>query len=374
KHMDMDWLFKLMEGLVKTITKRRRWIYGITIATTVISIYGMTLVETTGNIVDDLPDHDRVITDLRWFEKHFNGVMPFEIMIESKKKGVITKPQVIAKLSQLQDTLATYPQLSKSLSIADASKFARQAFYNGDPDRYDLIQRSEQSYIAPFFRFEYGAKGSEKAFIDSTKSQTRVSAHVADIGTKEMDAFLKNLRPKVDSIFPKDKFDVFFTGTSIVFLEGTDYLVDNLFSSMLFAIVVISIMMAWMFKSPRMVFISLIPNIIPQLITAGLMGYFGIPLKPSTILVFSIAFGITVDNTIHFLAKYRQELWLKKYSLYDCVLIAVKDTGASILYTSIVLFFGFGMFAFSQFDGSRALGILTALTLLSALFTNLVVL
>lgn len=374
KHMDMEWLFKLLEGLVKTITKRRRWIYGITIATTVVSIYGMTLVETTGNIVDDLPDHDRVITDLRWFEKHFNGVMPFEIMIESKKKGVITKPQVIAKLSQLQDTLATYPQLSKSLSIADASKFARQAFYNGDPDRYDLIQRSEQSYIAPFFRFEYGAKGSEKAFIDSTKSQTRVSAHVADIGTKEMDAFLKNLRPKVDSIFPKDKFDVFFTGTSIVFLEGTDYLVDNLFSSMLFAIVVISIMMAWMFKSPRMVFISLIPNIIPQLITAGLMGYFGIPLKPSTILVFSIAFGITVDNTIHFLAKYRQELWLKKYSLYDCVLIAVKDTGASILYTSIVLFFGFGMFAFSQFDGSRALGILTALTLLSALFTNLVVL
>jgi predicted RND superfamily exporter protein len=295
-------------------------------------------------------------------------------MVESKKQGVITKPQVIARISQLQDTLATYTQFSKSLSIADASKFARQAFYNGDPERYTLIPRNEQSFIAPFFQYEYGAKGSEKAFLDSTKSKTRITAHIADIGTKEMAVLLKDLRPKVDSIFPSDKFKVIFTGTSVVFLEGTTYLVDNLFTSMLFAIVVISIMMAWMFKSPRMVIISLIPNIIPQLVTAGLMGFFNIPLKPSTILVFSIAFGITVDNTIHFLAKYRQELWSKKYSLYDCVLIAVKDTGASILYTSIVLFLGFGMFAFSQFDGSKALGILTALTLLSAMLTNLIVL
>lgn len=374
KHMDMDWLYKLLEGLLKIITKRRRLIYGVTILTTAICVYGMTLIETTGNIVDDLPDHDRVITDLRWFEKHFNGVMPFEIMVESKKEGVITKPQVLSRISQLQDTLKTYPQISKSLSIADASKFARQAFYNGDPDRYTLIQRNEQSFIAPFFQFQYGAKGSEKAFIDSTKSKTRITAHIADIGTIQMADLLKDLKPKVDSIFPSDKFKITFTGTSIVFLEGTNYLVDNLFSSMLFAIAVISIMMAWMFKSPRMVIVSLIPNIIPQLITAGLMGFFGIPLKPSTILVFSIAFGITVDNTIHFLAKYRQEIWLKKYSLYECVLLAVKDTGASILYTSIVLFFGFGMFAFSQFDGSRALGILTAITLLSAMLTNLIVL
>ena len=374
KHMDMDWLYKLLEGLLQIITKRRRMIYGIAIISTAVCVYGMTLIETTGNIVDDLPDHDRVITDLRWFEKHFNGVMPFEIMVESKKEGVITKPQVLGRISQLQDTLKTYPQISKSLSIADASKFARQAFYNGDPERYTLIQRNEQSFIAPFFQFNYGAKGSEKAFVDSTKSKTRISAHVADIGTKQMASLLKDLKPKVDSIFPSDKFKITFTGTCIVFLEGTNYLVDNLFSSMLFAIAVISIMMAWMFKSPRMVIVSLIPNIIPQIITAGLMGFFGIPLKPSTILVFSIAFGITVDNTIHFLAKYRQEIWLQKYSLYECVLLAVKDTGASILYTSIVLFFGFGMFAFSQFDGSRALGVLTALTLLSALLTNLIVL
>jgi predicted RND superfamily exporter protein len=374
KHMDMDWLYRLLEGLLQIITKRRRLIYGVTILATAICVYGMTLIETTGNIVDDLPDQDRVITDLRWFEKHFNGVMPFEIMVESKKEGVITKPQVLSRISQLQDTLKTYPQISKSLSIADASKFARQAFYNGDPERYTLIERNEQSFIAPFFQYQYGSKGSERAFIDSTKSKTRITAHIADIGTIQMADLLKDLKPKVDSIFPSDKFKITFTGTSIVFLEGTNYLVDNLFSSMLFAIAVISIMMAWMFKSPRMVIVSLIPNIIPQLITAGLMGFFGIPLKPSTILVFSIAFGITVDNTIHFLAKYRQEIWLKKYSLYECVLLAVKDTGASILYTSIVLFFGFGMFAFSQFDGSRALGILTAITLLSAMLTNLIVL
>jgi predicted RND superfamily exporter protein len=300
--------------------------------------------------------------------------MPFEIMVKTKKPGLITKPQVIEKIDEMQTVLAQYPQFSKSLSIADASKFARQAFYNGDPDRYSLIQRGEQSFIGPYFQRNYETGNSQKSFIDSTKSMTRITVQVADIGTIEMQKVLNELHPQVDSIFSPDKFDVILTGTSVVFVKGTRYLVDNLFSSLLFAVIVISILMAAMFRSARMVLISLVPNIIPQLITAGMMGFFDIPLKPSTILVFSIAFGITVDNTIHFLAKYRQELTLLQWNIKDSVLIAVKDTGASILFTSIVLLAGFGIFAFSEFDGTRALGVLTSLTLLTAMLTNLVVL
>jgi predicted RND superfamily exporter protein len=374
RHLDMRWLESLLEKLVGMITRQRRAIYVITALVTGISIYGITLMQTTGNIVDDLPESDRVITDLHWFEKHFNGVMPFEIMVKTKKKGLITKPQVIEKIDEMQTVLAQYPQFSKSLSIADASKFARQAFYNGDPERYSLIQRGEQSFIGPYFQRNYETGNSQKSFIDSTKTMTRITVQVADIGTIEMQKVLTELRPQVDSIFSPDKFDVILTGTSVVFVKGTRYLVDNLFSSLLFAVIVISLLMAAMFRSARMVLISLVPNIIPQLITAGMMGFFDIPLKPSTILVFSIAFGITVDNTIHFLAKYRQELTLLQWNIKDSVLIAVKDTGSSILFTSIVLLAGFGIFAFSEFDGTRALGILTSLTLLTAMLTNLVVL
>jgi len=374
RHLDMRWLHRVLDGLVNIVSRHRRVVFIVTLLVTCVGLYGITLMKTTGNIVDDLPDDDRVITDLRWFEKHFNGVMPFEIMVRTDKKGMVTKPQVIAKLEEAQNLLAEYPQFSRSLSIADASKFARQAFYNGDPERYSLIQRNEAAFIGPYFQSEYSTGGKENAFLDSTKSVTRISAHVADIGTIEMDALLKDIRPKVDSIFDKEKFEVTITGTSVVFLKGTRYLVDNLFQSLLFALLVISLLMAAMFRSARMVLISLIPNLIPQIITAALMGYFDIPLKPSTILVFSIALGITVDNTIHFLAKYRQELKLLNWDIRKSVILAVRETGSAILFTSIILLCGFGMFAFSQFDGTRALGILTSTTLLTAMLCNLLLL
>ena len=383
KHLDMRWLYHILENLVRAITKNRKLIYGITILITGAGIYGMTLVQTTGNIVDDLPDSDRVITDLHWFEKHFDGVMPFEIMVEAKR-GKITNPKTIARIDSLQGVLDTLPHvstnISRSLSIADAMKFARQAFYDGDPEYYGLMSRGEQQFIGPYFTQSDSAGKSNGAgrytnsFLDDSLKTTRITAHVADVGTLAMDTLLREIKPHVQRFFPDSLYHVTITGTSIVFLKGTTYLVNNLFSSLLFAVGVICLLMAIMFRSIRMVLISLVPNLIPQIITAGYMGFAGIPLKPSTILVFSIAFGITVDNTIHFLAKYRQELREFNWNIKQAVLMAVKDTGASILFTSIVLFFGFGIFVFSEFDGTRALGILTSLTLFTAMLTNLIVL
>ena len=383
KHLDMRWLYHTLENLVKMITKNRGIIYFVTVVVTALSFYGMTLVKTTGNIVDDLPDDDRVITDLHWFEKHFDGVMPFEIMVEAKR-GQITNPKTIARIDSLQDVMDTLPgvstKISRSLSIADAIKFAKQAYYDGDPEYYDLISRGEQQFIGPYFEQSDSAAENSNAskysntFLDDSLKKTRITAQVADIGTLAMDSLLNTLRPEVTKLFPDSLYSVTMTGTSIVFLKGTTYLVNNLFSSLLFAVGVICLLMWVMFRSLRMLLISLVPNLIPQFITAGCMGFFDIPLKPSTILVFSIAFGITVDNTIHFLAKYRQELREHNWNIKLSVLSAVKDTGASILFTSIVLFFGFGIFIFSEFDGTRALGILTALTLFTAMLTNLIVL
>ena len=309
--------------------------------------------------------------------------MPFEIMVEAKR-GKITNPKTIARIDSLQDVMDTLPgvstKISRSLSIADAIKFAKQAYYDGDPEYYDLISRGEQQFIGPYFEQSDSAAENSNAskysntFLDDSLKKTRITAQVADIGTLAMDSLLNRLRPEVTKLFPDSLYKVTMTGTSIVFLKGTTYLVNNLFSSLLFAVGVICLLMWVMFRSLRMLLISLVPNLIPQFITAGFMGFFDIPLKPSTILVFSIAFGITVDNTIHFLAKYRQELREHNWNIKLSVLSAVKDTGASILFTSIVLFFGFGIFIFSEFDGTRALGILTSLTLFTAMLTNLIVL
>lgn len=450
RHLDRKWVFTVVNQLVNIVTNYRRPVYLSTIVLVLVGFIGLSLMETTGNVVDDLPQTDKVITDLHWFENEFNGVMPFEVIIDTKRQGQILKDKNLKRMERLQEMLTEYPEFSRSLSIVDAVKFGKQAFYNGDPNRYKLMNRQEQSFIGPYFRSEYETGGIERTFMDSARQRTRITSQVADIGTKEMAALLGEIRPRIDSIFNPRSFavdsvweaktasiaitsdslmsfldmhkayakptfdrlaeagkidpdcedqaaclaalapdelktairetidglrtDVTLTGTSIVFLEGTRYMVKNLFISLALAICVIAGIMALLFRSARMVLISLVPNMIPLLFTAAVMGYFGIPIKPSTILVFSIAFGISVDDTIHFLAKYRQELRLLSWNIKDSVIHAVKETGVSMMYTSIVLFFGFGMFAASEFEGTQALGILVSMTLLVAMFANLVLL
>jgi len=187
---------------------------------------------------------------------------------------------------------------------------------------------------------------------------------------KKKSTFKKNLRKAIDSEY----YDLTFTGTSIVVSEGTKYLFVNLVQSLVFAILSIALLMAFLFRSFKIILISMIPNILPLLFTAGIMGYFQIPLKPSTLLVFGIALGITVDNAILFLAKYRQELKLHPWDINYAIMISIKETGLGIFYTSIILFFGFIMFVFSQFGGTKGLGLLVSITILVGMLTNLLIL
>lgn len=374
RHLDRKWLYHVIEQLQHIVKNHRVAVYIGTAIVLGTGIYGVSQVQTTGNVVDDLPDDSSVIQDLKFFETNFNGVMPFEVLIDSKRKNTITNQANLKRIEKLQELLEKHPEFSKSLSIVDASKFAKQAFYNGSPARYSLIERSEQSFIGPYIRGDYQTNGIERTFLDSSRQITRITAQVADIGTLEMEELMNELRPKINDIFPPEHYDVTITGTSIVFLEGTTYMVKNLFISLCIAIVIIALIMSFLFRSARMVLISLLPNMIPLIITAAIMGFSGITIKPSTILVFSIAFGISVDDTIHFLAKYRQELDHSHWTIGESVLRAVRETGISMLYTSIVLFFGFGIFVASEFEGTAALGVLVSVTLLVAMFTNLVLL
>jgi len=329
----------------------------------------------TGNIAGDLPQEDAILADLNWFEDRFGGVMPFEVVIQSDKPGKVTQLAFLKKVEQLQKVLAEEPQLSRSVSLVDGLKLAKQGFFQGNPARYSLPSRREQSFMGPYLSGTSGGglEGDGK-FVDSARTTIRVSAQVADIGTQEMNALTDRLQLRIDSIFPPEEHRVFMTGTSVVFVEGTTYLVKNLLVSLMLAVLVIATVMSILFRSARMVAISLLPNLVPLIFTAAVMGYFGIALKPSTLLVFSIAFGISVDDTIHLLAKYRQELDLHGWNMREAVLLAVRETGVSMMYTSIVLFFGFLMFFASDFEGTRALGILVSTTLLVAMLTNLVLL
>ena len=375
KHLENKKMAKIIMGIEHLVKYHRKAIYMVTILIVSISIYGISLITTTGNIIDDLPKHDPIVEDLMFFESHFNGVMPFEVVIDTKtKNGVFAdNAKVLYKIQKLQRELSAYKEFSKPLSITEAIKFSYQAYKKGNPKFYILPPATELKKLKKYVQND-SRKNKFSAFIDDENQVTRVSFQIADIGTKEMDVLLSEIRPKIDSIFSPAEYKVTLTGTSVVFLKGTHYLVHNLITSLLLAIILIASLMSVLFSSFRMVIVSLSPNLIPLITTAGLMGFFSVPIKPSTILIFSIAFGIAVDDTIHFLAKYKQELKHHKWNIKESVYIALRETSPSMIYTSIILFFGFGVFTVSSFGGTIALGFLVSVTLLFAILADLLVL
>ncbi len=375
KHLDKSLISKILGRIAIIVQTKRKLIFTITIIAFTGGVIGVTMLKTTGNIVDDISKKDKLYKDMIFLEQNFNGVMPLEITVDTRKKKGILRMSTIKKLEQLQDTLATYPEFSLPVSIVEVIKSAKQAFYRGKTEMYSLPNNQEKNFILSYVpNLESKDKSIMNSFVDEDLSKTRISIQMANIGTNDIERILSDLKPKINAIFPPDKYDVQLTGTSVVFLKGTNYLVRNLFSSLLLAIVVITLLMALIFSSFRMIMISLIPNIIPQVLTAGMMGYFDIPIKPSTILIFSIALGISVDNTIHFLSRYRLQLKLNNWRIKESVLAALTETGYSMIYSAIVLFFGFSIFTLSSFGGTEALGYLVSFTLFVALFSNIFVL
>lgn len=457
KHLDKKWLYVVVDRLVIWATRYRKLVYIITLVILVVGGIGISLMRTSGNIVDDLPKNDRVVKDLKFFESELNGVMPFELLFTANDT-IYKSYQNIKKIDSIQQLLRNEPKLSRSISMVDGIKYITQAYSNGNPESYVLKSESSLARLlqSKYFTNTFDLKDKDKSsdflgkFLDSTHHTTRVTFQVADIGTDSMAAVvdrvskqiesiahaekilvdsIKNIGdvpfkdsliaqlyndfphirfyveqqmisgdeslefdlledpdliysfnsnekfyPTLDSAVAKSMIDFDITGAGVVYTKGTSYLVKNLFTSLVLAILIIASIMAFLFKSWRMVIVSLIPNLIPLIVTAAIMGIVGIPIKPSTILVFSIAFGISVDDTIHFLAKYRQELAGNNWDIRSSVIKAIRETGVSMIYTSIILFFGFSIFIASNFGGTQALGVLVSVTLFMAMLANLVLL
>ncbi|TYQ00122.1 hypothetical protein C7447_101731 [Tenacibaculum adriaticum] len=373
-HLEKKWMSNVVAWMERMVKQQRITIYITTVVIIMLSMVGLFQIRVSGSLIEDMPKGMQFYKDIKFFEKEFGGIMPLEILIDTKKEKGVMKLSTLKKMEKLNETIETFPELSKPISVTNLVKYSKQAYYNGNPKYYQLPTSQEQSYIFAYTKNSNSNAGMLKNFVDSTGRYARITTFMKDIGTDKMDIIQDRLNAVIKKQFPDDKFNVSMTGKALVFLKGTNYLIKNLVISLTLAIILISIFMAWMFRSAQMILISLIPNMLPLLITAGLMGFFGIPIKPSTILVFSIAFGISVDDTIHFLAKYRQELLANNWKIKPAVYSALRETGVSMFYTSIVLFFGFLVFTISSFGGTIALGGLVSVTLLLAMISNLLLL
>jgi predicted RND superfamily exporter protein len=367
----IDGFVKWMEGKVR---HKRINTYIVALIALVASIIGIYTINISGSILEDMPKKQSFFKDILFFDREFDGIVPLEILIDTKRKDGVLKLSTLKRMERLNKSIEDIPELSSPTSVINAIKYAKQAYYNGNPNYYALPTAQENRFILSYFDRSGNDEKVLNNYVDDTGQFTRLTTFMTDIDTDRMEEIEQELKREIAKIFPKERYTVKITGKALLFLKGTKYLIKNLVLSLVLAIFLIALFMAYLFRSFKMIIISLIPNLLPLIITAGMMGFLDIPLKPSTILVFSIAFGISVDDTIHFLAKYRQELIDSKWKIQRSVYAALKETGVSMFYTSIVLFFGFSVFMSSEFGGTVALGGLISMTLLFAMLANLILL
>ncbi len=376
KHLEGKRINKILDYIIHLVSNKRKAVYFMIGSVTVISIIGMSKISVLGYVVDDFPQKDKVYDDLRFFEKNFSGVLPFEILIDTKKpNGVFAdNAKVLYKINALQKKIAKYPEFSKPLSLAEAIKFSYQFYKDGNPKYYILPGFTELKKLSDYSLPIKSNMSNFNLFLDRSRQYTRISYQMADVGSERIKTLMNEIQPKADSVFAGTDYKVSFTGHSLIFLKGNDYLLSNLLESLAVEILLIILIGLALFRSLRIILLSKLPCLIPLIITAGLMGYFGIRFKPSTILIFSIAFGISSDGTIYFLSRFRQELQSRTQTYAGAVHATILETGRSMIYTNIILFAGFFIFALSDFGSTAALGILLSLTLLIAMITNLLLL
>ena len=377
KHLKFRPTDKLLTTFDLLVHRHRYRIFAVFAVIVSISAIGLTRLYSVSFLVDDIPEETSIMKDLRFFERNFSGVMPLEIVVDTGKRKGAMQLKNLQKVEELEIFLEQQEDISRPISLASFVKAARQAFYNENPARYGLPNKQDKNFIFRYINQNQESEEGEliNAFVDSTSQMLRVSLKVADIGSIQMDSLVsKVIEPEIERIFAGTDIDVTLTGTTLLFIQGNRFLIENLRNSFLLAFFLIAIIMAILFGNFKMIIMSLIPNVIPLLMTAGIMGFFDIPIKPSTALIFSIVFGISVDYSIHFLAKYRMELYSNNFFVPVAVSKSIREMGSSMVYTSIILFAGFIIFSFSEFGGTIALGILTSCTLFIAMFTNLILL
>lgn len=377
----IDWVLTKLDLLVH---RHRYRVLGASVLVAIIFAIGLSRIEAVSYLVDGVPANSQIKRDMQFFENNFSGIMPLEIVVDTHKKRSATRISTLRKVEELEEYLSQNPTIASPISLAGFVKAARQAFYNGDSSFYTLPNKRDQAFVLRYLKNTQDSWNQNnsasspdllKGLADSTGQQIRISLRVADVGSNEIKTLVEeDIRPKAEEIFDGSDTEIFITGASLLFTKGNEFLIDNLLVSLLIAFGIIAVIMALLFGNVRMIFISLAPNVIPLIVTAGIMGFVGIPLKPSTAIIFSIVFGISVDDSIHFLAKYRQELKSNHFFVPLAISRSLRETGTSMIYTSIILFCGFIIFAASSLNGTQYLGILTSLTLVIAMFTNLTVL
>jgi len=363
---------RLMEKGYQLTINKSKTILATTFLITIACLYGMTLISTNYKIESNLPRTGKVTEDFKYFEKNYGGFRPLEFAIQTKGDIKADDYVIQSEINNLEEHLRTTGKFNSIVSPTMLQKSIQRMNGRNKASAY-IFPSTEKQYLKNKKLIEKIPNVGTNILINKDKTKARLSTRLLDIGADN----IRNLGAEMDEWVGKNidtsLMSVKRTGSGILVDKNAFYVRESLMKGLSIALVIISLLMGFLFKDFKMLLISIIPNVFPLFFAAGLMGYFGIEMEAGVAIVFAIIFGIAVDDTIHFLSKFKLSLRAGK-SIEESIHVTFKETGKAICLTSVILFFGFMIMLFSNNPPSVNIGFLISITLVSAVACDLLLL
>ena len=357
---------KIVKKLITIVRGHPKKIIFTGITITIIGFFGALQINPHSKLLDDLRPGNTLLEDMRLAEDRMGSVLPVEIIITVDENENFQDIQDVAVIS-FTDELASYiskiPEIGKVVSVSDYLKAINQAMNDGDKSFYQVpLSREIISQYMLLYDSEFNS------LINSDLTKLRIASQIKDIDSRRSAEIEKELNTYIASVIPEG-ITAEVTGTAFLALRTNNYLVKNLLGSFLVALIIITFLMIVLFRSVKMAFISILPNIIPMMVMAAVLGFLQIPLRPATAMTFAVAFGIAVDDTLHYLIRYRMELSKQHYrQANDSTMLG---TGIAMMSTTAILSAGFLVLILSQFTPTIEFGMLSVITIVTALIGDL---
>lgn len=338
---------------------------------TLIFSAGIHRLNVNGKIFDDVSEETSLMQDSRFFSENISSQFPLEFVINTDEPDGVFSADLMQRLIQFEEILLSYPEIRRVSGLHTLIREIHHVLIEDDHNSVTNFPDTDEAIAQYTLLLEMNDSDELYRLVDFDYSMLRVTSFTDDAGSNRINEIRDELEIEIRSLFPE--VDVVTTGTTILSADLVDKIVYSLAWSILLAISAITLIMTLLFKNVRLIIIALIPNIIPLLIVAGMMGFMNVDIKPSTAVIFTIALGIAVDDSIHYLARFRIE-YLKRGSLFPALSVTTIRTGRAIVITSLILIAGFGTLMTSVFTSTAMMGLLVCTTIFAALIADLFVL
>ena len=353
----------------KFVRNNTIYVFFISLVFVGVAIYGVTKIDAESSIFESFPESSEITRSTEHIEQELMGLIPMDIVVDAGNTGSVFQPDVLMKMEKLQDYLKGIPEVTKSVSVVDYVKYLNKLLNKDNPDSPVVTKDKAIDYVK---LASLHGDSIVAGLYTEDYNEGRVSVRMKNVGSSRYKLIVNDIERFIKENFPLS-VSCAITGIVPLLMDMQGYLIESQIKTFTLAFILIFICIALLLKSTRIGMMSMIPNLVPIAITLGVMGYVGINLDVATIMIASVAIGISVDDTIHFLYRFKEE-FKKDGDHYLAIQRTLSGVGRALIFTTVVATCGFLVFCLSSFKAIQYFGLLTGITMVSALVADLFIL